>query len=332
MEAKRCSASTRTRQTVGVPIHGDSHEDGDETVVVAIVKAELVKAGKKRIPLPISDDEATGTIADVAPVAVPEISVTDASAEEGEDETIDFVVSLDKASAETVRVVYITAPGTASRDSDFVWLYDTLQFAPGDTAETIAVTIVDDIGGPGYAAWGRMSVDGFDAKAPADGGTMRLDGEVTTGILGADAQWERWLAGVALSVSSAEGTFDQPDVDSATVESTLTSVNPYVRYRALPRPFRVDPKARPPRSAGIPSGPSGRRPIGTRPRAWKRLAARGGRTGVALSSYATPTRLGTGRRRRPAASTASSGSDRAAGPAGGPWSTAALVCGAFDND
>ena len=56
---------------------------------------------------------------------------------------------------------------------------------------------------------------------------MRLDGKVTTGILGADAQWERWLAGVALSVSEGKGTFDQPGVDSGTVESTLTSVNPY---------------------------------------------------------------------------------------------------------
>ena len=64
---------------------------------------------------------------------------------------------------------------------------------------------------------------------------MRLDGKVTTGILGADAQWERWLAGVALSVSEGKGTFDQPGVDSGTVESTLTSVNPYVRYEASER-------------------------------------------------------------------------------------------------
>ena len=92
-----------------------------------------------------------------------------------------------------------------------------------------------EAGGPGYAAWGRMSVDGFDGEAPADGGTMRLDGKVTTGILGADAQWERWLAGVALSVSEGKGTFDQPYVDSGTVESSLTSVNPYVRYEASDR-------------------------------------------------------------------------------------------------
>ena len=58
-----------------------------------------------------------------------------------------------------------------------------------------------EAGGPGYAAWGRVTVGGFDAEAPAEKGTVRLDGEVTTGIVGADAQWERWLAGVALSVS-----------------------------------------------------------------------------------------------------------------------------------
>ena len=77
-------------------------------------------------------------------------------------------------------------------------------------------------------------MDGFDGEAPADGGTMRLDGEVTTGLLGADAQWERWLAGVALSVSEGKGTFDQAR-GLGTVESSLTSVNPYVRYEASDR-------------------------------------------------------------------------------------------------
>ena len=92
-----------------------------------------------------------------------------------------------------------------------------------------------ETGGPGYAAWGRVAVGGFDAEAPAEKGTVRLDGEVTTGLFGADAEGERWLAGLALSVSSAEGSFDQPGVDSGSVESTLTSVNPYVRYRASDR-------------------------------------------------------------------------------------------------
>ncbi len=85
-------------------------------------------------------------------------------------------------------------------------------------------------GGPDLAAWGRATAGGFDGEAPADGGTVRVDGEVMTGILGTDATWDRLLAGVAVSVSEGEGTFDQPGVDAGTVESTMTTVSPYARF------------------------------------------------------------------------------------------------------
>ena len=319
------------------------------------------------------------------PVAV---SVADARAREGEDETIDFAVSLSRAASGQVTVAYATADGTATAGEDYTRASGKLKFAPGETEKTVRVPVLDDVvdegeetfrlrlsaasgariadgvatgtivnsdplqkmwlsrfgrtvagqvvdavagrlsgptggsqvtlggqgidlsapsadtvdarrtlagalgaqrgaedddplagpgaweapragswddpetggtvrgmtgrelllgssfhlaagggeaGGPGYAAWGRMAVGGFDAEAPAEEGTVRLDGEVTTGIFGADAQWERWLAGVALSVSEGDGSFDQPDVDSGTVESSLTSVNPYVRYEASDR-------------------------------------------------------------------------------------------------
>ena len=61
-------------------------------------------------------------------------------------------------------------------------------------------------------------------------GSVRIDGEVTTGILGADAEWNRLLAGVAISVSEGEGTFDQPGVDSGKIESSMTAVSPYARF------------------------------------------------------------------------------------------------------
>ena len=85
-------------------------------------------------------------------------------------------------------------------------------------------------GSPGQAAWGRVTAGGFDGEAPADGGNVRVDGEVITGILGADAEWDRLLAGVAISASEGEGTFDQPGVDSGTIDSTMTTVSPYARY------------------------------------------------------------------------------------------------------
>ena len=83
--------------------------------------------------------------------------------------------------------------------------------------------------GPGLAAWGRVTLGGFDGEAPAEVGNVRIDGEVTTGILGADAEWNRLLAGVAVSVSEGAGTFDQPGVDSGTIESSLTAASPYAR-------------------------------------------------------------------------------------------------------
>ena len=92
-----------------------------------------------------------------------------------------------------------------------------------------------DGAGPGLAAWGRVTVGGFDGEAPADGGTLRIDGEVTTGILGADAEWNRLLAGVAVSVSEGEGTFAQAGVDSGTIESSLTTVSPYARLALTER-------------------------------------------------------------------------------------------------
>ena len=116
---------------------------------------------------------------------------------------------------------------------------------PGGSRATLGGQSIDllaagggEAGGPGYAAWGRLAAGGFDAEAPTDNGGVRLDAEVTTGIFGADVQWERWLAGLALSVSEGEGeaTFDEPGRDSGTVvESTLTGVNPYVRYEASDR-------------------------------------------------------------------------------------------------
>ena len=89
-----------------------------------------------------------------------------------------------------------------------------------------------EAGGPAFAAWGRVAHGGFDGEE--DGVTM--DGEVTTGFLGADVAAERWLAGAAVAVSRGEGTFALAG-DSAresafgkgTVESSLTSVLPYAR-------------------------------------------------------------------------------------------------------
>ena len=80
-------------------------------------------------------------------------------------------------------------------------------------------------------AWGRYASESFQS---ADD-TLELDGEVTTAVVGADAEWDRLLAGVALSFSDGEGVFEpgrdaSPGKGTGTLDSTLNSVHPYLRY------------------------------------------------------------------------------------------------------
>ena len=81
-----------------------------------------------------------------------------------------------------------------------------------------------ETGGPGFAAWGRFARSSFEGEAE---GTS-MDGDVSTAFLGADAEWDRMLAGVMVSHSRSEGTYRGADGPGA-VESTLTGVYPYAR-------------------------------------------------------------------------------------------------------
>ena len=84
-----------------------------------------------------------------------------------------------------------------------------------------------------WTAWGRASASHFDGET--DG--LSVDGEVTTFTLGGDAAWGRWLGGVAVSLSEGEGGFSDHDESrgAGALESSLTSVHPYLRYEASER-------------------------------------------------------------------------------------------------
>ena len=74
----------------------------------------------------------------------PVVGVSDATATEGDDPSMEFHVTLDKTSEETVTVDYATADATAHAGSDYEETSGTLTFTPGDTEEIIEVTVIDD--------------------------------------------------------------------------------------------------------------------------------------------------------------------------------------------
>ena len=300
-------------------------------------------------------------LADTLALTVPgplALSVADASAREGPDSTVDFAVTLNRASSRPVTVGYRTADGSARAGEDYTATSGTLTFAAGVVQQTVSVPVLDDaidegeesfalalsnasgaviadggaagtivnsdpmprawiarfgrtvasqtvdaigkrlagggssritvggvaLGGPGNApdperegerdrgladfdnprhagftrtmsprelllgsafrlsggedgsssawtAWGRIASSGFSAAEDR----VKLDGDVTSGFFGVDLSRQRWLAGLAVSVSEGEGSFepvgDGMSEDKGKIRSGLKGVFPYARYR-----------------------------------------------------------------------------------------------------
>ncbi len=72
------------------------------------------------------------------------IRVADARAKEGKDASLDFAVTLHRAAAHEVSVDYATKDGTAAAGADYTAASGTLTFAPGETAKTVSVALLDD--------------------------------------------------------------------------------------------------------------------------------------------------------------------------------------------
>ena len=85
-------------------------------------------------------------------------------------------------------------------------------------------------GGGGFAGlWGRMAQTSFAGRE----GTLSLDGDVTTGLLGADYGWERWTTGLVVSHSIGEGGYRGES--SGEIEATVTALTPWARYAVTER-------------------------------------------------------------------------------------------------
>ena len=84
------------------------------------------------------------TIAAEATAEKNQLSVADATASEETDSTIDFVVTLNPASYESVSVNYATSDGSATAGDDYTSKTGTITFNAGETTKTVQVAIIDD--------------------------------------------------------------------------------------------------------------------------------------------------------------------------------------------
>ena len=112
--------------------------------------------------------------------------MADARAREGEDETIDFAVSLSRAAAGAVSVTYATADGTATAGSNYTARQGKLRFAPGETEKTISVPVLDDAHDEG--------AETMQLRLSAASGAAIADGVATGTIENTDHMPAAWLA------------------------------------------------------------------------------------------------------------------------------------------
>ena len=123
----------QTRKTVSVPILDDARNEGDETFGLALTNLQGAT---------FAVNSGTGTIVNAEPLA---LSISDATATEGVDQTIDFTVSLNRATTRRITVNVLFSSGTA--DFSDIELIDgsiSVTFEPGQRRRTYSLGIVDD--------------------------------------------------------------------------------------------------------------------------------------------------------------------------------------------
>ena len=126
-----------TSLDVTVTVLADDEEDGQEHMTFMVFRGEeLVNED--------TWDETGVNIESRDAGVVKQLAVADAEATEGEDPSLDFVVTLAPAAAWTVTVDYATRDGTARAGSDYTDTSGALTFAPGETAMTVSVPVIDD--------------------------------------------------------------------------------------------------------------------------------------------------------------------------------------------
>ena len=126
----------QTRQTLQIPILGDTTVEPDETFQVQLSGASNAILGNTTNTATVTlsnDDQAY-------------MSVSDASITEGNTGTrkASVTVTLSNPSSQKISVHYATQDGTAQAGSDYTALSGTLNFAPGETSKILQIPVIGD--------------------------------------------------------------------------------------------------------------------------------------------------------------------------------------------
>ena len=153
----------------------------------------------------------------------PGLSVADAQAYEADEATVDFAVTLGRATKHAVTVDYATSDGTAEAGSDYEATSGTLTFAPDETERTVSVPVLNDAHDEGEETFTLT-------LSNPQGGNARLQDATATGTIeNSDTMPKAWLARFGRTVAeqvieAVEGRFQASRRPGATVSLAGESI------------------------------------------------------------------------------------------------------------
>jgi len=229
-DTARSMALGTTSRVFKVPIYDDHIDEGDETLTVTISNVSGAT---------LVDGTATGTIRNSDPM--PQAAAMRIAREIG-GQLVEAVNSrLEGGGGTPLTVGGLSLTGGGAHEEPDVAKplglpeWDSRQRLDAATRTLTREQILDSsfsfspgTAGPGtvaFGAWGAFATSRFDAEED----TISLDGDVTSGLLGADLEWDRALVGLILSHSKGDAAFNGEGEIAGEFESTLTGIYPYAR-------------------------------------------------------------------------------------------------------
>ena len=221
-----------TSKTVSVPVLDDSIDEGSETFTLTLSNVSGANVWLK-------DATATGTIENDDPMPHAWLSRLGRTVAGQAVDAIGARMEGAGGSHITVGGMQLDSAGNIVEPAEdgLVPDFESLRWNPVD--ETRSMTTREMLlgssfrlgaggeqGAPSWTGWGNFVTGGFEA----DVDETRMDADVTTGFLGADVGRDRWLAGLAVSFTEADGGFSLIEGDDrGEVESSLTALYPYAK-------------------------------------------------------------------------------------------------------
>ncbi len=217
-------------KTVSVAILDDSHDEGEETFTLRLSSATGARIG---------DGEATGTIVNTDPMPRAWLARFGRTLAEQVVDAVGERLAAPRGGGGQARIAGQELAGGGGLDAD-----ESARLADQELARWLAgrpeqprtmsggellagsafsVTSAAAQERPAAALWGRGGWSRFEGRE----GSLSVEGEVTTALLGAEVASGAWLGGVMLSHARGDGSY-RAAAGAGTVASTLTAAHPYL--------------------------------------------------------------------------------------------------------